>query len=270
MKVFVTGVNGYIGAVLAPYLMQRGVAVLGLDTGYYRDGWLYSDNRHLAHTPETLNKDLRDVTERDLAGCDAVAHLAELSNDPLGQNNPEVTHQINHKGSVALAEVARTLGIRRFVYTSSCSVYGAGTGEFLDETSPTNPQTAYAECKVLVERDVGRMTGPNFCPVFLRNATAYGPSPRMRFDIVLNDLSALAWTTKRIAMVSDGSPWRPLVHVEDICEAIYRSLTRTAGCRSRQDLQCWSEHRELPSSRDRRDRGGGVPGVRGDRRSEQR
>jgi len=225
MKVFVTGVNGYIGAVLAPYLLQRGLTVLGLDTGYYRDGWLYSDNRHLAHTPETLHKDLRDITERDLAGCDAVAHLAELSNDPLGQNNPAVTRQINHKGSVTLAEAARALGIRRFVYTSSCSVYGAGTGEFLDETSPTNPQTAYAECKVLVERDVGSMTGPDFCPVFLRNATAYGPSPRMRFDIVLNDLSALAWTTKRIAMVSDGSPWRPLVHVEDICEAIYRSLT---------------------------------------------
>ncbi len=204
--------------------MERGLSVLGLDTGYYRDGWLYSDNRHLACSPQTLNKDLRDITEQDLEGCDAVAHLAELSNDPLGQNKPEVTHRINHKGSVSLAEKARAVGIRRFVYTSSCSVYGAGTGEFLDETSATNPQTAYAECKALVERDVGRMAGPDFCPVFLRNATAYGPSPRMRFDIVLNDLSALAWTTKRIAMVSDGSPWRPLVHVEDICEAIYRSL----------------------------------------------
>jgi nucleoside-diphosphate-sugar epimerase len=224
MRVFVTGVNGYIGAVLAPYLMERGITVLGLDTGYYRDGWLYSDNRHFASSPRTLNKDLRHVTEEDLLGCDAVAHLAELSNDPLGQNNPEVTHRINHKGSVDLAGKARAVGIRRFVYTSSCSVYGAGSGEFLDETSATNPQTAYAECKVLVERDVGAMAGPGFCPVFLRNATAYGPSPRMRFDIVLNDLSALAWTTKKIAMTSDGSPWRPVVHIEDICEAVYRSL----------------------------------------------
>jgi nucleoside-diphosphate-sugar epimerase len=224
MKVFVTGVNGYIGAVLAPYLMERGLTVLGLDTGYYRDGWLYSDNRHLAFSPQTINKDLRAITEKDLEGCDAVAHLAELSNDPLGQNNPEVTHRINHKGSVALAEKARAVGIKRFVYTSSCSVYGAGTGEFLDETAKVNPLTAYAECKVLVERDVGKMAGADFCPVFLRNATAYGPSPRMRFDIVINDLSALAWTTKRIAMISDGSPWRPVVHIEDICEAIYRSL----------------------------------------------
>jgi nucleoside-diphosphate-sugar epimerase len=224
MKVFVTGVNGYIGAVLAPYLMERGIEVRGLDAGYYRDGWLYSDNRQLAWSPVTLNKDLRDVTMEDLAGCDAVAHLAELSNDPLGQNKPEITHKINHQGSVRLAEIARSVGIRRFVYTSSCSVYGAGTGDFLDETSPTNPQTAYAECKVLVERDVGAMAGRDFCPVFLRNATAYGPSPRMRFDIVINDLSALAWTTRRIAMVSDGSPWRPVVHVADICEAVYRSL----------------------------------------------
>lgn len=224
MKVFLTGAYGYIGALLGPMLMQRGLEVVGLDTGYYREGWLYSDNRHLAYSPQTINKDLRDITEKDLEGCDAVAHLAELSNDPLGQNKPEVTHRINHKGSVSLAEKARAVGIRRFVYTSSCSVYGAGTGDFLDETSATNPQTAYAECKVLVERDVGRMAGPDFCPVFLRNATAYGPSPRMRFDIVLNDLCALAWTTKHIAMISDGSPWRPLVHVEDICEAVYRSL----------------------------------------------
>lgn len=224
MRVFLTGVNGYIGAVLAPYLMERGLDVLGLDTGYYRDGWLYSDNRALARSPAVLNKDLRQVSADDLRGCDAVAHLAELSNDPLGQNRPEVTHAINHRGSVALAERAREVGIRRFVYTSSCSVYGAGTGEFLDETAPTNPQTAYAECKVRVERDVGAMAGDDFAPVFLRNATAYGPSPRMRFDIVLNDLSALAWTTHRIAMVSDGSPWRPLVHVLDICEAVYRAL----------------------------------------------
>ena len=229
MKVFVTGVNGYIGAVLAPYLAERGMSVVGLDAGYYRDGWLFSDNRRMPVQPFTINKDLRDITVADLEGCDAVAHLAELSNDPLGQNNPQVTYQINHKGSVALAEAARQAQIRRFVYTSSCSVYGAGTGEFLDETAGLNPQTTYAECKVLVERDVGRMAGADFCPVFLRNATAYGPSPRMRFDIVINDLSAMAYTTKRIAMTSDGSPWRPVVHVDDICEAIYRSLIAPAS-----------------------------------------
>jgi nucleoside-diphosphate-sugar epimerase len=225
MRAFVTGVSGYIGVVLAPYLMERGIEVVGLDTGYYRDGWLFSDNRRMAVQPFSLNKDLRDVTSADLEGCDAVAHLAELSNDPLGQNNPGITRQINHVGSVALAEAARRAGIRRFVYTSSCSVYGAGTGDFLDETAAPNPQTAYAECKVLVERDVGKMADADFCPVFLRNATAYGASPRMRFDIVLNDLAAMAFTTKRIAMLSDGSPWRPVVHIQDICEAIYRSLT---------------------------------------------
>ena len=228
MRVFVTGVNGYIGAVLAPYLLERGMTLVGLDTGYYRDGWLYSDNRHQPATPHTLNKDLRAATAADLAECTAVVHLAELSNDPLGENNPEVTHQINHRGSVALAQQAVAAGIERFVYTSSCSVYRAGTGEFLDEDSPVNPQTAYARCKVLVERDLLAMAGPGFTPVLLRNATAFGPSPRMRFDIVINDLCALAWTTRKVAMTSDGSPWRPVVHVEDICEAIYRSLIAPA------------------------------------------
>ena len=228
MRVFVTGVNGYIGAVLAPYLHARGMQLVGLDTGYYRDGWLYSDDRELPIQPYTINKDLRQVSAADLAGCEAIVHLAELSNDPLGQNNPEVTHQINHRGSVALARLAREAGIRRFVYTSSCSVYGAGSGEFLDERAPVNPQTAYAHCKVLVERDLAQMAGADFTPVFLRNATAFGPSPRMRFDIVINDLCALAWTSKRIAMTSDGSPWRPVVHVADICEAVYLSLIAPA------------------------------------------
>jgi nucleoside-diphosphate-sugar epimerase len=228
MRVFLTGVDGYIGAVLAPYLLARGMQVIGLDTGYYRDGWLFSDNARLAATPQTLHKDLRRVTAADLAGCDAVVHLAELSNDPLGQNNPTVTRQINHRGSVDFAQHSISAGVRRFVYTSSCSVYGAGTGEFLDEEAPVNPQTTYAQCKVLVERDLAAMAGADFEPVFLRNATAFGPSPRMRFDIVINDLCALAWTTQRIAMTSDGSPWRPVVHVQDICHAIYRSLVAPA------------------------------------------
>jgi nucleoside-diphosphate-sugar epimerase len=225
LKVLVTGTNGYVGSILGPYLMDRGIEVVGVDTGFYRDGWLYSDNRALSRSPMTINKDLRDISADDLRGIDGVAHLAELSNDPLGQNDPKITFEINHLGSVRLADLARKAGIRRFAYTSSCSIYGAGTGDFLDETSAPNPQTAYAECKMLVERDVGKMADDDFAPVFFRNATAYGPSPRMRFDIVLNDLCALAWTVKKIAMVSDGSPWRPVVHVEDMCEAIYRGLT---------------------------------------------
>ena len=227
MRVFITGVDGYIGAMLAPYLVTRGMSIAGLDTGYYRDGCLYPVNGS-AGSVTTLSKDLRDVSTADLDGCDAVVHLAELSNDPLAQNHPRVTHLINHQGSVTLAQLAVRAGIRRFIYTSSCSVYGAGSGQLLDEDAAVNPQTAYAECKLLVERDLRAMAGADFTPVLLRNATAYGPSPRMRFDIVINDLCALAWTTRRIAMTSDGSPWRPVVHVEDICEAIYRSLLAPA------------------------------------------
>ena len=224
MKVFVTGVEGYIGSLLVPMLLDRGHDVIGLDNGYYRDGWLYSDNRHMKRFAMLVNKDLRHVESSDLEGSDAVIHLAELSNDPLGQNNPENTYKINHQGSVALARAAKESGVPRFVYTSSCSVYGLGSGDFLSEAADVNPQTAYARCKVMVERDVGAMADDEFSPTFLRNATAYGTSPRMRFDIVLNNLSGLAWTTKKIAMVSDGTPWRPLVHVLDICEAIICAL----------------------------------------------
>jgi len=225
MRVFVTGVEGYIGSILAPYLMREGHEVVGFDTGYYRDGWLYTDSRLLDRFPRLVLKDLRNITREDLQGFDAVVHLAELSNDPLGQSSPEITHAINHRGSVNLAGVAKQAGVGRFVYTSSCSVYGLGAGDHvLDESSPVNPQTAYAECKVLVERDVSELADAHFSPTFLRNATAYGASPRMRFDIVLNNLAGLAWTTKKIAMTSDGTPWRPLVHVLDICRAIACSL----------------------------------------------
>lgn len=227
MKILVTGTEGYIGSRMAPLLQAAGHRVTGLDTGYYRDGCLYLDPG-TQQAVATLYKDLRTVVPSDFEGVDGVVHLAELSNDPLGQNNPEITFKINHEGSLRIAKAAREAGVRRFVYASSCSVYGVGTGDFLDEHSPVNPQTAYAHCKVNVERDLKSMAGTDFCVVFLRNATAYGRSPRMRFDIVLNDLCALAWTRKRIAMVSDGSPWRPIVHVEDICEAVRCALEAPA------------------------------------------
>ncbi len=219
MRVFVTGVEGYIGVMLVPMLIEHGHDVVGTDTGYYRDGWLYSDQGFKSF-PVIINKDLRRIAEDDLKGFDAVVHLAELSNDPLGQNKPEITFKINHLGSLDLAKKAKAVGVKRFVYTSSCSVYGVGSSDILTEQDPTNPQTAYAQCKVRVERDVSVLADRHFSPVFLRNATAYGASPRMRFDIVLNNLSGLAWTIKKIAMTSDGSPWRPLVHVLDICKAI--------------------------------------------------
>lgn len=225
MRIFVTGVDGYIGCVLVPKLIAEGHDVVGLDTGYYRDGWLYSDQHKFPVSAGTLSMDLRGIDRTDLEDFDAVIHLAELSNDPLGENNPEVTHEINHGGSVQLARAAKAAGVGRFVYTSSCSVYGLASEDIVSEQSKVNPQTAYANCKVLVEKDVGNLADDSFSPVFLRNATAYGPSPRMRFDIVLNNLAGLACTTGKIAMTSDGKPWRPLVHVDDICSAILCAVT---------------------------------------------
>ncbi len=224
MRVLVTGTDGYIGCRLAVWLARAGHEVVGWDTGYYKDGWMYSDPGSRPWTVATRQRDLRSVTPADLQGYEAVVHLAELSNDPLGENDPEVTYEINHRGSVTLARCAKTAGVSRFVYASSCSVYGVGSGEFLDERTEPRPQTAYARCKVLVERDLTPLGDDGFCVTFLRNATAYGPSPRMRFDIVLNDLCARARTSGLIAMTSDGSPWRPLVHVEDICLAFERTL----------------------------------------------
>jgi nucleoside-diphosphate-sugar epimerase len=216
MRVLVTGTDGYIGAQLAPLLCERDHQVVGLDTGYYCDGLLYGD---AARGMTGIRRDVRRITEDDLRGFDAVMHLAELSNDPLAQRNPALTYEINYHASVALAQKCKAAGVRRFIYSSSCSVYGVGTAELMTEEAPLNPQTAYAECKALVERDVLPLADRTFWPTFLRNATAYGPSPRMRFDIVLNNLAGLAWTEGEIRMTSDGTPWRPLVHVLDICEA---------------------------------------------------
>jgi len=221
MKVLVTGTEGYLGSLLPSLLMQRGHEVIGVDTGYYKVGWLYHGTEV---TALTLNKDIRHISAEDLQGVEAIVHMAELSNDPTGQLSPNITYDINHKGSVRLANLAKAAGIRRFVYMSSCSVYGVATEGDVTEETPVNPQTAYAECKTLVERDLQAMADDSFSPSFLRNATAFGASPRMRFDIVLNNLAGLAWTTKEIKMTSDGTPWRPLVHALDICKAIVCSL----------------------------------------------
>lgn len=222
MKILLTGSGGYIGIVTAPYLIERGHEVVGVDTGYYESGWLFHSGQR---QPALIVQDIRRLTVSDLVGFDAVVHMAELSNDPLGQLNRELTFQINHQGSVKLAQAAKAAGVTRFVYMSSCSVYGIGEeGEIKTEESPVNPQTAYAECKVLVERDLAQLADDSFSPVFLRNATAFGPSPRQRFDVVLNNLAGLAWTTGKIAMVSDGTPWRPLVHILDIAHAVACAL----------------------------------------------
>ena len=222
MKILVTGTEGYLGSLLAPVLLQRGHDLIAVDTGYYKAGWLYNSS---GPTARTLNKDIRDISAEDLAGVDGVVHMAELSNDPTGALAPNITYDINHKGSVRLATLAKEAGVQRFVYMSSCSVYGVAEGDqAVTEETASNPQTAYAICKTLVERDVKPMAGDNFSPTFLRNATAYGASPRMRFDIVLNNLCGLAWTTKQIKMISDGTPWRPLVHGLDIAQAIWRVL----------------------------------------------
>lgn len=227
MKILVTGTDGYIGSVLGPYLLEKGHDVTGLDTGFYRSGWLFNNGETLY--PSYLNKDIRDIKSEDLKGFDAVVHLAELSNDPLGKLNPDITFKVNHEGSVRLARLSKEAGVQRFVYTSSCSVYGTGNDDYKTEESAVNPQTAYAECKTRVERDVSALADDRFSPTFLRNATVYGPSPRMRFDIVLNNLSGLAWTTGVIEMISDGMPWRPLVYIKDVCKAIDCSLKAPAS-----------------------------------------
>lgn len=229
MRTLVTGSDGYLGSLVAPQLLADGHDVVGFDTGYYKAGWLCPDRlatadggRHRV-VPQTIDGDIRDITTEDLRGFDAVVHMAELSNDPLGDLIGDVTYDINHLGSLHLAQCAKRAGVGRFVYMSSCSVYGVADGT-VDEASSVNPLTAYAKCKAMVERDVTAMADDDFSPTFLRNATAFGASPRMRFDIVLNNLCGLAWVEHTIAMTSDGTPWRPLVHGLDIAQAISCAL----------------------------------------------
>ncbi len=220
MRILVTGERGYIGTVLTSMLVDGGHDVTGLDTDLYER---CTFGTGIPDIP-SIRKDIRDAVVSDLKGFDAVVHLAALSNDPLGNLNPELTYQINHHGTVRIAKLAKEAGVRRFLFSSSCSTYGTAGDDILSEEAKFNPVTPYGHSKVLAERDVAALADATFSPTFLRNATAYGFSPRLRFDLVLNNLVAWAFTTGRILLKSDGSPWRPLVHVEDICRGFLVAL----------------------------------------------
>ena len=221
MRVLVTGHNGYLGAVMVGVLQQGGHEVVGLDT------YLFGACTFGEPTPDVpaLRLDVRDVQASDLVGFGAIVHLAALSNDPLGDLDAELTYAINHRASVRLARLAREAGVKRFLFSSSCSLYGAAsTDELLTETADFNPVTAYGTSKVLVEQDVSQLATDDFSPTFLRNATAYGVSPRLRCDLVVNNLVAYALSSGVILLKSDGTPWRPLVHAEDIARAFLAVL----------------------------------------------
>jgi nucleoside-diphosphate-sugar epimerase len=221
MRVLLTGHDGYIGHVLLPMLLDRGHQVTGLDS------FLYEDCGFTAEEPSpdaVVRKDIREVGLEDLRGLDAVLHLAGISNDPLGDLRPAATYAINHEASVRLARLAKEAGVPRYIFSSSCSNYGAAGDDFLDETAGFNPVTPYAESKVWVERDVAQLADDSFSPTFLRSATAFGVSSRLRGDLVVNNLVGYACTTGDVLIKSDGMPWRPLVHIEDIARAFVAVL----------------------------------------------
>jgi nucleoside-diphosphate-sugar epimerase len=220
MRILVTGHSGYIGTVLVPMLQAEGHHVVGLDADLYER---CTFGEGLPKVPE-IRKDIRDVESADVEGFDAIIHLAALSNDPLGNLNPDLTYEINYRAAVDLAKMAKEVGVPRYLFSSSCSTYGAAGDDMLTEEAEFNPVTPYGNSKVMVERDVAKLADEDFSPTYLRNATAYGVSPRLRFDIVLNNLVAWAFTTGLVYLKSDGSPWRPIVHIEDISRAFIATL----------------------------------------------
>jgi len=219
-RVLITGHNGYIGSVMVPHFQQAGLEVIGLDTGYFDECTLMPHQYELP----AIRKDIRNLVPNDLKGCDAIVHLAALSNDPIGNLVAGWTEEINCRASIQLAELAKDAGIKRYLFSSSCIMYGMSTASVVTEDSPLDPKTEYARSKVIAEQGISKLADDHFSPSFLRNGTIYGISPRMRFDTVLNDLVGTAVTTKQVKLFSDGKPWRPVIHVQDVARAFLTVL----------------------------------------------